>query len=223
MFEKLTYKLTELWLKRISKVKVTGPLLFGSNDYLRMMEFRSAQNQLRAPYLEEKHQAEIEARLKIDERSLHFILEKDGEIAVCVRLTPLPFEFSALSPDFEKKVQGFDNYLEFGRLCTAHHLERKGFYAGILVVKAAHYVFSNHLAKGFVGICKSNLVPYMKKLGLQVDATSIRLPERKNDYHLLHATRDELVRFYFKKVFGIFALKSKPALRLELKNDTRTA
>ena len=209
MFAKVTYKLTDFWIKSFTHVKVLGPIPVNSANYHRVLAFRALQNQLRAPYLEEKHQVEIENKLLIDERSLHFALERAGQIVACVRLTPLPFEFSALATSFEERSSEFENYFEFGRLCTDSSLDRKGFHAGILVVKAAHHLFMKEKAKGVVGICKTDRVSYMQKLGMRIDPEAVRINARQSDYHLIHASKDELLSFYFKRFFGLFASKQK--------------
>jgi hypothetical protein len=198
MITKITYKLTDLWIKSFTQIKVIGPIQVGSDDYRRVIAFRTLQNQLRAPYLEEKHQVDIETRLQIDERSEHYALQLNGVIAACVRMTPMPFEFSALSEEFAARSLNFMGYYEFGRLCTDINLERKGFHAGILVIKAAQKLFEmNEHAKGMVGICKTNRVAYMEKLGLKIDPRIVKLSIRQSEYHILHARREEFFDRYF--------------------------
>jgi hypothetical protein len=67
MLDAVTYKLTDLWIKGFTNIKVLGPISIESADYSRMIAFRAYQNQQRAPYLEDKHQVDIEAKLQIDE------------------------------------------------------------------------------------------------------------------------------------------------------------
>jgi hypothetical protein len=204
-FAGLTYRLVDLWLKSFSKVRVLGPISINSPEYARIFKFRSEQNQKRAPYLEADFQITLEKRLQIDERSLHFAIENNGEIVACVRATPAPFELSELASEFAENAKKYEDYYEFGRLCTDTTLERKGFFAGLLVVRASHYLFSNEHAKGILGICKLDRVSYMQKLGLHVNPESIRLIERKSDYQFIHASKEELIAYYFSRVFRIFS------------------
>jgi hypothetical protein len=201
----VTYCLVDLWCKSFSKIRIHGPIVEGSELYSRIIAFRSEQNKQRAPYLEETYQTELETRLGIDERSLHFAIERDGKIVACVRATPLPFELSALANEFSENAKKFQDYYEFGRLCTDLSLERKGFYAGMLVVRASQYLFSQELAKGILGICKIDRVPYMQKLGLQVNPKPVHLPERKGHYQFIHASKDELIAYYFNRLFRVFS------------------
>jgi hypothetical protein len=204
-FAGLTYRLVDLWLKSFSNVRVLGPITMDSAEFARILKFRSEQNQKRAPYLEAGFQITLEKRLKIDERSLHFAIENNGEIVACVRTTPPPFELSELASEFARNAEDYQDYYEFGRLCTDTTLERKGFFAGLLVVRASQYLFSHEHAKGILGICKLDRVSYMQKLGLHVNPESIRLRERNSDYQFIHASKDELIAYYFRRVFRVFS------------------
>ena len=201
----LTYRLVDLWCKSFSKIRILGPVTEESENYSRIIAFRSEQNKQRAPYLEEAYQTELESRLRIDERSLHFAIERAGKIVACVRATPLPFELSALNSEFAESAEKYPDYYEFGRLCTDITLERKGFYAGMLVVCASQYLFSHELARGILGICKIDRSLYMQKLGLRINPKAVRLAERNSDYQFIHASKDELIAYYFNRLFKIFS------------------
>ena len=201
-FGTFTLKLADLWLRsysRLSEVELQGPAGQGSLLAHEIIRFRTQKNLEHARYLEESHQLRIEHNLKIDERSLHFALKKEGKIVACVRVTPFPFEFSALAQPFADQAEKFHTYYEFSRLCTDSALERKGFHVGLLVVKAALHLFSKTSAQGIVGICKENRIPYMNKLGLHHEGGAVCIAERNDHYQMIHATQSELISFYFKR------------------------
>lgn len=212
------YEAVDKWIKTFPKLKVLGPLTTTSAEYARVLDFRMEWHKRDAPYLTESFQSEIETSLQLDERSLHFALEYDGQIIACVRTTPPPFELSALSEQFRLRSEAYTNYHEFSRLCTNRNMGRKALYASMLVVKAAQYLFSNELADGIVGICRDNRVSYMKHIGLHSDPSPIWLEARQGSYQLLHASKDELLNFYAIRLNEILAdkktevsLESQPA------------
>ncbi|MBS1964154.1 MAG: hypothetical protein JST04_18220 [Bdellovibrionales bacterium] len=220
----LTYRLVDLWMKKFSSVRFVGPILADSPDYERVMKFRADQNRLRAPYLEDDVQLEIERRLRLDERSLHFVLERSGEIAASVRVTPPPFEFSALSPILENRAEEFAGYYEFGRLCTDVALGRKAIYAGLLVIKAAQHVFLHEMASGIVGVCRAERVSYMKKLGLNVDGEPAFVPSRQAAYRVIHGSKDHLIAFYYDFFLKLFSrARTSKDSAAEVSHESRPA
>jgi hypothetical protein len=211
-------------MNTFTRVRFIGPIVYGSEEYPAIVKFRGEQNRLRAPYLEQPEQLEIEKRLRLDERSLHFALERNGAIIACVRITPAPFEFSELSSQFAGRSAEFSGYYEFGRLCTDIALERKGFYAGMLVVKAARHIFMSDCAEGIVAVCRSERIAYMQKLGLDADPMSAFIPARASEYRLVHASKERLIRFYFDLFYSVFSRsRVSTGAPAEASHESRTA
>lgn len=212
------YEAVDKWLKTFPKLRVLGPMTTTSEAYARMIEFRREWHKRDAPYLTETAQIEIEQGLQLDERSLHFALEYEGEIIACVRATPPPFELSALSDQFRVHAKAHASCYEFSRLCTNRKMGRMALYASVLVVKAAQYLFSNQLAEGIVGICRENRVTYMKRLGLHSNTSPIWLEARQGNYQLLYASKEDLLDFYVHRLAELLNDKT-----LEVPREPETA
>ena len=215
----ITYRLAEIWMKNFSNIRFVGPVSANSPAFDEILRFRLEQNHRSAPHLEDPVQLEIERRLQIDERSLHFSLERNGRIVACVRATPAPYELSELSPKFAEHARGYPGYFEFGRLCTDASLKRRGFYAGILTVKAARVVFMEEDGAGIIAVCRPNRVAYMEKLGLEAGAEAVTVPARRSEYRLMAASRDRLLRYYFKRLWSSVIRSSESPAALE-NNET---
>ncbi len=219
-----TYRLADLWIKTFTKVRFIGPITADSPEYGDVIRFRTQQNEKRAPHLEHSNQREIEERLRIDERSSHFAIAKAGMIVACVRITPAPFELSELSPVFAKRAEEFKDFLEFGRLCTDHGLERKALYASMLVVWAARASFADGKFHGVVAVCRPNRVSYMEKLGLEADPLSVSVESRKSDYRFVHGSKDRLVHFHFDRLISfLYRRRGRMSSSKEASHESRSA
>jgi hypothetical protein len=219
-----TYRLADLWIKTFTKVRFVGPITVDSPEYEAVIQFRTDQNEKRAPHLEHANQREIEERLRIDERSSHFAIAKSGVIVACVRITPAPFELSELSPVFAKRGSDFKDYLEFGRLCTDLRLERKALYASMLVVWAARASFADGKFQGVVAVCRTNRVSYMEKLGLEADPYSVTVEPRQSDYRFIHGSKDHLVNFYFDRLISfLYRRRARLGSSTEVSHESRSA
>jgi hypothetical protein len=205
------YYQIDLWIEKYPKLKALGPFTTSSSEFARVLEFRREWNQLGAPYLNEPNQLKIEEELQIDERSLHFALEYEGQIIACVRATPRPFELSKLSYKLDKAGDLFQNYYEFSRLCTNTKVGRRALYASLLVIKAAAFIFSNRLAEGILGICRADRMAYMKHLGLQSDELVVHLEARNGNYQFIRASKEELLKFYLLKLNEVFSKTETPS------------
>jgi hypothetical protein len=206
--EKLLFIITDLFLKNVKDISLEGPYFFqGSNHHeiLKEMQiFRKKQNLQRAPYLEESFQLEIEKELSLDERSAHFIARKNQEIVISLRLTPGPFELSALSDELVSINEQYSGYWEFSRLCTDIHLPVKGKVAKYLLIKAGLWLFSQTKAKGIVAICQTGKIKFMSKFALYPEKVQIELKNRIGTYAFLTAPR-QLILFRFMKEFLSFS------------------
>ncbi len=203
--EKILFKITEIFLKKEKGIKLEGPLFYQNSLDRVMIEkaihFRTTQNLIRAPHLEDDFQQKIESELQIDQRSAHFIALKNNEIVICLRLTPGPFELSALSDDLKEVESSHKGFWEFSRLCTDIKLPVKGKVAKLLLIKGGLWLFSETKARGIIAICQENKVKFMSKFALYPEKSKISLNHRSGHYTLLSAPRQAILFRFMKDFF----------------------
>lgn len=200
------FRIMGIWLRKSNGVDVRGPLFWENTAHRSLIceiqTFRREENLRRAPYLEGPAQMAIETKLRLDERSAHFALWKGGRILACTRLTPCDYEFSKLHPNFANLEECFTGFWEVGRLCTASDLERKGQYASILLISATIWLFMKTTAKGTVGICREEVLPYLAKMGQRAHFPPATLTSRAGRYYVVHAERSALIRYSARQLTG---------------------
>jgi hypothetical protein len=199
--EQLTIFLAKQYIEMNTKIVIHGPCRLddGKNADLvrRAISFRRQQNIVRAQYLEDMKQENIESRLQLDRRSTHFIATMNNRIIACVRLTPAPFEMSLLNPTLQQyQAQRYQGYFEFGRLCTDVNLTNKGEVAKYLLIKAGLWAMSAPRSRGLVGICKENKVRFMQKFGLNPIERNLDIIGREGSYTLIGAEREQIMDFF---------------------------
>ncbi len=217
----ILYKIVDFYLYiNRHKASVVGPFNPKNKPHLFSLavDFRKLQSISRAPYLFEKTQNDIEELLQLDERSQHFVLIQDEKIIAYIRLTPAPFELSALLPLNTHYKTDLNNYYEFSRFATDNSLTNKRFYALLLLLKAGHWLFSKKNAEGIVGICKSNRLSYFKHFHLLAqnqDAFSI--DSRHGEYFYILGKKQHVLysisRMLFSKTNNLSQLGKNYELR----------
>ena len=205
--EGILFRIVEMFLGFQKDVELKGPLFLNRLEdrslILKALVFRSEQNLKRAPWLESPEQHEIENSLNIDQRSAHFIALKNNEVLISLRLTPGPFELSAVAPEIAFREQTHASYWEFGRLCTSLSLRNKGFLARFLLIRAGLWLFSQTDAKGIVAICQENKQRYMSKFALYKEGDSFMIPSRNARYCFISAPREKIISRFTREFLGM--------------------
>lgn len=191
------------WLERRYRIsqpglRVVGPLRVGVTDDRSLLEralaFRREQNLLRASYLEDSVQLGVEERLRLDERSVHFVGLRDDEIVATLRATFAPFELDDLVPELRTyENREYDRYIEAGRLCTAVRLPNKGRVASQLIIRAILWAVLVERCRGCVAVCKRDKVRYLCRFGFSCIAEDVSIPRRGGAYAVIAASRTDLV------------------------------
>ncbi len=145
--------------------------------------FRNEMYLEKQSYLIAQTQEDRRIEKDLDRRSYHAIVySKKKEIIAVTRLTPYPFETTAILG--EEKTKSFKRYLEISRLVCRNKE------AGIgkrLLIKSGCFAIRSKLYDGFIAICRDENCPIFKKFGL----TEIETFKYKNrgdaSYHFICA------------------------------------
>jgi N-acyl-L-homoserine lactone synthetase len=173
---------------------VRGPICGDArHDLERILEFRRSQYCGRRDYLYAAEQQRIERRLRIDQRSHHFMAESGDRIVGSLRLTPGPFEFEALVPSLAAYGATLAAHAELSRLVVESTASRDNVTAS-LVVTACEWARA-HGYSGIAALCgrgsRAIFVPY----GLSpVSGSSYLIPWRGDEtYSLLVGSWPEMI------------------------------
>lgn len=169
-------------------VDVVGPIAGNRLDselLEKLIQFRkeNADHQ----FLVNDYQLELERRLKIDERSFHFIAIQDGQIRGALRATPGPFELSALTPELASVADGYDQYLEVSRMVLDAE-GRKG-WLGLLLCYAVVRWGSTSKWDGMIALCRRANANRFSFLGFQSRGhREFVVPQRENGLYSFMAS-----------------------------------
>lgn len=145
----------------------------------RILDLRRRIQAREAPHLQEPSQLEIEKRLRLDERSFHFYaLDGEGELVGALRLTPEPFEFSALTPELATAANRYAGFFEISR----YVVEKNATMAERLLLFAGVWILRKTTAPGVVALCPEKLKEYYRyKYGIVAEDISeaFMIPTRK--------------------------------------------
>jgi N-acyl-L-homoserine lactone synthetase len=166
---------------------VRGPICADARHELeRIVEFRHSQYCGRRDYLYAEEQQRIERRLRIDQRSHHFIAESGDRIVGSLRLTPGPFEFEALSPSLAAYGTGLAAHAELSRLVVESTASRHNVTAS-LVVTACEWARA-HGYSGIAALCGRGSRAIFVQYGLSpVSGSGHRIPWRGGETYTLMA------------------------------------
>ena len=164
--------------------------------------FRDSQYRAIAPYLASPFQQEIETKLDLDARSLHFIAVQQGEMIGTLRITDQPFEISALSPELTERSAQLTGYKEISRL-VIDPKRGSAFVGEKLLFGAVRWLCAKTDARGFIMICRERRLRYFSYYGLTpVQETPFRIPERENGlYYLMSTTFPILIDRIFSTIY----------------------
>lgn len=166
---------------------VVGPFP-GTDEALlqRVLEFRSVQYRAKRQYLHAAEQQDLERRLRLDERSQHFVAQFGDRIVGSVRLTPSLFEFSALAPSLAAEAEAFATYVELSRLAVDPVGGRQRVTTSLLVA-ACHWARASHYS-GVVALCRRASRVIFERYGLGATSQSPHfIPWRGSEPYALMA------------------------------------
>jgi predicted N-acetyltransferase YhbS len=173
---------------------VIGPFS-GTDEALlgRVLDFRSIRYRTKRQYLHAAEQLDIERRLRLDERSQHFVAQCGDRIVGSVRLTPPPFEFSALAPSLVAEAEAFATYVELSRLVVDPVAGRQKVTASLLVA-ACHWARAANYP-GVVALCRRASRVIFERYGLSATSRSPHfIPWRGSEpYALMAGAWPELI------------------------------
>lgn len=149
-----------------------------ADRYSEVVNFRKARLQKKLPYLfSDEHEKWINEQ-EIDERSYHMVLKRNHEVVGYTRLVPVPFEYSLVST--EKKE--FTDYLEITRAVVIPEIKGLG---ELLLISAGVHVCLNTDKKGFVAICRPELLQNFLNYGLTTVKHGITIDYRGTHQYTL--------------------------------------
>lgn len=166
--------------------------------YSDILQFRKARLQPKLPYLfSEEHEKHLN-ELVIDKRSYHLVLKKNKEIVGYTRLVPVPFEYSLVSSEKEEVA----DYLEITRAVVIPEIKGLG---ELLLISAGVHVCLKTSHKGFVAICRSELLQNFLNYGLIAVKQGITIDYRgTHQYTLIKGSFYEMaVKVLREKLFKI--------------------
>jgi len=203
----LCFNVVKVLLLRQEDIQFIGPLKYTPELALIIEDFTSKQNTVKAPYLEEDFQKNIESDLKLKENSMHFYALKDNRILTYLRLTPNSFELSRLSSLFSSKIESFSDYYEISRLNTDYTLNDKSHYARLLLFKAGLWLFSETNARGLIGICKVTKERYFQQFGMTLIAKDY-IEAREATYNLIAGSKEKILITVLKQFWNKIKLNT---------------
>lgn len=196
---KILYRLVESFLKKDKTIEFIGPI--GIDD-LNLLELKSFKDHIltdSAPYLYSHEAIKNEERLKLDERSYHFGIKKDGELMAYVRLSPSTFELSQLSPIFDTISRHYDDYIEFNRLVANPKILKRGYYAKLLLLFVGLWLFSKSKYRGIIATCREERTEFLTSFGIRpMIGIETFLSDRNGRYQLLVGSKKQILTEIFK-------------------------
>lgn len=167
-----------------------GPLFQASHsgEIARLRQFRDVQYRDRLAYLLCDDQLRLERSLTLDERSAHFSAERNRRVVACVRTTPAPFEFEALSHSLAQLAPSLRDHVELSRLLVQPG-DRSPHVTTRLLAAACTWAVKEGYA-GVVGLCRLRTRPLLERYGLTA-ASEVRhvVRYRSTQPYLLMAGR----------------------------------
>lgn len=166
-------------------------------------DFREKTYSQRAPYLLGTEHLDLINEVELNERSYHFLGESKETILSTLRLTPYPFEITALFPQLDEQIQkNFSNYIELSRLISKNREQTL-----FLFMQAA--LFAQKMGyTGFISICSPKNYQKFKKFGLQAYGEALEISYRNNQkYYIISANFTRLnslglMAYYHQKILG---------------------
>lgn len=155
--------------------------------------FHKAQYQIKSPYLVEKDQELLDERLNITDQS-YFILARtkiEGHLVGTLRLKSFPLEIAELIKSNKIDFSHYKNHLEVSRLVVSPTTRNVGkkimIFAGIHTYQTTSY-------KGYIGVCKKEMIAYFENFGMFAVSPVINLNHRPNDYYIIASNFEKMTQ-----------------------------
>jgi len=186
------------------KFKYRGPVKGDeiSPDLMsRIVDLRRRIQAKEAPYLQSPAQLEIEKSLRLDERSFHFYsLDEEGELVGALRLTPAPFELSALSPELATAAGRYAGFFEISR----YVVEKNAKMAERLLLFSGAWLLRKTTAPGVIALCPEKLKEYYRyKYGILTENISEAFPistRKSGAYFIVKAEFSKFFRHIMERI-----------------------
>lgn len=145
---------------------VAGPVTKQSHKEIieRIVEFQTKQYTGRLDYLLSAEQLHIETTLDMERRSYYFYIEKHGSITACLRLTPYPFEFSALHSSLHQPAIEYSEYIELSRLVADTNSEHREITLGLITYACDWAILCGY--QGIIALCSAAAQSMYSRYGL---------------------------------------------------------
>ena len=160
-----------------------SPGQISSEEMGELILFRARQFEQKSPHLLTEFQAELESNLALDQRSHHILARrKDGSLIGALRMTPFPFEISAILDEANQLSDTLKLNLEISRLVTDSRVKNVG--KKLLILAGLHAVETTS-SLGFVGVCRVDKTSYFESFGMRKVGLPVKIKGRPFDYHLI--------------------------------------
>ncbi len=192
-------------------VRIDGPFhgdsLVTSGILDQIIDFRNYQYASNHQHLINNGQYLIEKKMRIDERSFHFVAFAGDHIVGCVRLTPAPFELSSLHPEVKKLNHKYEygGYLEISRLiCASDRLPRSRV-GERLLLSAGKWALVSNRRKGLFAITRGNNHRKFSKYGfcIQNDQPFSVATRAGAGYNIISATFRDITANVVKNLISV--------------------
>jgi hypothetical protein len=199
-FNLIIFKLVHSFLTRDKHMDFIGPVHHGSVEASELQEFRDRILRQSAPYLFSEEAQAVENSIQLNPRSYHFGIKYKGEITAYVRLTPSQFELTKICHTFETVAKHYEEYIEFNRLVGDPTVEKRGFFARMLLLYVGLWLFSKSNYKGIIATCRDERLSFLTSFGIKpLYGVETYLTERKGNYNLLVGSKSQILSEIFKK------------------------
>ncbi len=196
--------------------EIIGPLN-GLNEQSSLLgdivQFRQRMYSSKASYLLHPAQLAIETALQLDYRSIHFLAlnSQSRQLVGTLRITPSPFEFSALSSELREIEQEFASYVEFSRFIVNQQDARPGLSLQ-LMAKGTLWALDSG-SRGIVALCRRGPHRLFARFGLSpYRDRKFCIPSRgAYSYDLLSASFNDIQRKIIRQTSTASPRHSVPA------------
>ena len=182
---------------------IAGPVTKQSHKEIieKIIEFRTNQYAGRLDYLLSEEQLHIETTLDLESRSYYFYIEKNGLITACLRLTPYPFEFSALHSSLHQPSIEYSEFIELSRLVADTHSEHREITLGLITYACDWARLCGY--QGIIALCSAAAQVMYSRYGLSnvTPGGFCELNIRNNKSYQLMAGSWDMLFFHTLKLF----------------------
>ncbi len=179
------YQLMDIYVRLIpyTFADVTPGLALSQEKLDQIEAFRNEMYQENQSYLISRTEEDRQIEKDLDSRSYPAsVYNKKKEIIAVTRLTPYPFETTAILG--EEKTRPFKRYLEISRLVCK---DKKAGIGKRLLVKSGCFAIRSKRYDGFIAICRDENCTIFQKFGLKTIDTFKYKNRGDASYHFICA------------------------------------